>query len=70
MRISQLITKLKEEQERIGDVEVTMQATVLSDGYSCINSKTLPDVFESTVSTVMKQEGGKLGKRLRLFWQH
>lgn len=69
MRISELIAMLEMEKSRVGDVEVTMQATMLSDGFSASGSASMPDVFESTVETAICKQDGKLGKRLRLYWQ-
>lgn len=69
MRISQLIDHLKSEQAKHGDLETTMQATLLDDGFSATNTPTMPDVFESTVESSTVLDEGKLGKRLRLHWQ-
>ena len=69
MKLSQLIKMLQAEQARVGDVEVTMQATLLPDGFSASGSKSHPDVFESTVENVLVQDDDARGKRVRLFWQ-
>ncbi|TKB53317.1 hypothetical protein [Ferrimonas aestuarii] len=67
MKISQLIALLEQQQEQLGDVEVTMQATLLPDGYCAAGN--VADVFESTVESVQELDEGRLGMRLRLFWQ-
>jgi hypothetical protein len=69
MKISQLIDLLEHAKQDIGDVEVTMQGTVLPDGFSANDSKACPDVFESTVESSYTYDAGPLGKRIRLFWQ-
>lgn len=72
MRISELVKVLEREKELIGDVQVTMQATLLKDGFSQSGSDIIPDVFESTVETVIaynKESENLPTKRLRLFWQ-
>ena len=69
MKISQLIKHLEIQQQTLGDLEVTMQATLLSNGYSATNSPAMPDVFESTIETSIKKDGGKLGERLKLTWK-
>ena len=69
MKISKLIAVLQAQQAKLGDVEVTMQATLLSDGFSATNTKTMPDVFESTVENVIAKSDGELGQRVRLYWQ-
>ena len=71
MLISELEALLKREREFMGDVQVTMQATLLPDGYSRTGSdiEKLSDVFESTIETAIQYDHGELGKRLRLFWQ-
>lgn len=69
MKISELIKELESFQERVGDVEVVMQGTLLKDGFSASNSKLMPDVFESTVETIVSKTGGSIGDRVRLFWQ-
>ena len=69
MKISQLIKHLEIQQQTLGDLEVTMQATLLSNDYSATNSPTMPDVFESTVEKSIKKDGGKLGDRLELTWK-
>jgi hypothetical protein len=70
MKISQLIKELSAQQKEHGDIEVVMQATLLSDGFSasgCANPN-FADVFESTVETLrVKGNGG--GKSLRIYWQ-
>lgn len=69
MKISELIRLLETQKQAFGDIEVTMQATLLSNGYSTTNNHAMPDVFESTVESVIKKEGGKLGDRLKLTWK-
>lgn len=72
MLISELEALLKREREFVGDVQVTMQATLLPDGYSRTGSdiEKLSDVFESTIEQGMIiEKDDDLGKRLQLFWQ-
>ena len=69
MKISELITLLEIQKTEFGDLEVTMQATLLSNGYSTTNNHAMPDVFESTIEKSIKKEGGKLGDRLELTWK-
>ena len=70
MNISDLITELEMMKLKHGNIEVTMQGTLLEDGFSQTESKVIPDVFESTVETLMLYEkDDSLGKRVRLFWQ-
>ncbi|MBL4761510.1 MAG: hypothetical protein JKY93_02285 [Gammaproteobacteria bacterium] len=69
MKISKLILLLEREKKRLGDIEVTMQATVLEDGYASNEGGNIPDVFESTIESSRDYDDGRLGKRLKLFWQ-
>ena len=70
MKISDLITGLELAKLKYGDIEVTMQGTLLTDGFSATDSEAFPDVFESTVETaILCDKNDALGKRLRLFWQ-
>tara|TARA_R110000851_G_C13102760_1_gene569337 strand:- start:80453 stop:80668 length:216 start_codon:yes stop_codon:yes gene_type:complete len=70
MRIDDLIEALANERRLYGNLEVTVQATLLPDGYSQTKSGIMQDVFESTVETMMVREDGDVfGKRLRLLWQ-
>lgn len=70
MKISDLIKELEIAKSTHGDIQVSMQATLLKDGFSSNNSDVMPDVFESTVeSSRIYEAEGVLGKRLRLFWQ-
>ena len=70
MKISDLIAELDAAKLKHGHIEVTMQGTLLKDGFSQNNSRTFPDVFESTIeSSRIYETEGNLGKRLRLFWQ-
>lgn len=69
MKISELIKSLDKVMLDNGDIEVVMQGTLLKDGFSAGNSKLIPDVFESTVETLEVRNSGKMGKRVRLYWQ-
>lgn len=54
-----------------GDIEVTMLATVLPEGYNRDGStdEKFGDVFVSTVETSNVQEHPNLGKTLQLYYQ-
>lgn len=62
MKIEQVICELKGILEREGNVEVTCTAALRPD-----DEGPLPEVFESTVENFEIRDGGKLGKRLRLY---
>lgn len=71
MLASELIEQLQQHIDREGDIEVTMEGTLLPDGYHMGKHKIgCGDVFESTVSTLLIQEKNEtFEKRIRLFWQ-
>lgn len=72
MLISELEALLAQERKREGDIQVTMQGTLLPNGYSRTGStiEKLSDVFESTIEQGMIiEKDDDLGKRLQLFWQ-
>jgi hypothetical protein len=71
MLISELIEQLNGQMERHGDLEVTMKGTLLSEGFSQTNNKNFPDVFESTVETLMLVDNKTehFDKRIQIFWQ-
>ena len=53
MKISDLIAELEFMKLKHGNIEVTMQGTLLKDGYSQNDSGIMPDVFESPVETLI-----------------
>lgn len=69
MKISELIRLLEIQKTEFGDLEVTMQATLLSNGYSATNSPDMPDVSEITVEKSIKKDGDKFCERLELTWK-
>ncbi len=69
MKISEIIKELSIIQSKEGDIEVTCTASLLHDGFAEKNSP-IPDVFESTVETLIVKESpdGAFGsKRVRLY---
>ncbi len=69
MLISELIKSLERQKERLGDVQVTMQSTLLQDGFSREGGFAFPDIFEGTVETLIAHDEGEMGNRVRLYWQ-
>lgn len=63
MKVSSLIKKLQKVKEVYGDIEVTCTGSLLPDG----SGGTPPDVFETTVENFEFFDGGRLGRRVRLF---
>ena len=72
MLLSELNRKTSEWIEKYGDIQVTMQSTVLQDGFSklgCTNPK-LSDVFESTVESHIHYDAtDELPERVKLLIQ-
>lgn len=71
MKITRLVEELERVREKHGDIEVTVTASLLSDGYSLGSLRNLPDVFESTCENLILQEepAGCLNfKRVRLYF--
>jgi len=69
MKISQLVYELNRIKEQEGDIEVTVTASYLEDGF-CTRGSALPDVFESTCETLIvtdKDNGNLDEKRVRLY---
>lgn len=64
MKISKLIDRLNWVKERHGDIEVTCTGATLPDGHG--HSAT-PDVFETTVESLVVGEHKTLGKRVRIY---
>lgn len=63
MKIRQLIEQLQDLCKREGNLEVTCTGSTLEDGHG----GPVPDVFETTVENLVVRDGGKLGKRVRLY---
>lgn len=63
MKISQLVETLKGMQARHGDIEVTCTASTLEDNHG----GAIPDVYESTVETLVVYNEGDMGPRVRLY---
>jgi hypothetical protein len=69
MKITEMIIMLSEQLKHHGDIDVVMQATLLSDGFTSQNMPKFPCVFESSVESYrVLNDGDK--KRVRLYWQH
>ncbi len=64
MKISQLIAQLEATLEREGNLEVTCTGSTLEDNHG----GAIPDVYETTVETLVVKTDGDLGKRVRLYW--
>ena len=75
MLISKLIEDLQRTLDEEGDMEATMTATFLSEGYRSggdvpANPGVMADVFESTVEGHrVIDDDHKLGKRVKIHWQ-
>lgn len=71
MLISELIEQLERVKDEDGDLEVTMQGSLLEDGYKARKDSAIVDVFESTVCSmrVYDKDDFVIPHRLRLFWQ-
>ena len=72
MLLSKHIEEMKRILKKEGDMEVTMIATTLNEGYSTTGG--MSDVFESTIESnrVIEKPFGrekKVVKRLQLMWQ-
>ena len=66
MKISDLIAELQEVMGREGDIQVTCTGTTLPDGHGQLPA--LPEVFETTVETLLVRSGGQFGaRRVRLY---
>jgi len=63
MLLSKLIIKLQETFDREGEMETTCTGSTLPDGHG----GPIPDVFESTVETLVVGEHPTIGKRVRLY---
>lgn len=63
MKISNLISRLKEIQKQEGDVEVTCTGSNLVDGHG----GPIPDVFETTVENLIIHDNETFGKHVRLY---
>lgn len=71
MLISELIEQLENVQAKHGDIEVSVTASMLDDGFSESGFEQMPDVFESTCENliVLEQPVGNLNeKRVRLYF--
>lgn len=64
MYIDELIDELNRIKKREGNIQVTCTGTVLPDSPE---NMPLPDVFETTVETLLVRRGGMLGTRVRLY---
>ena len=70
MKVSQLIEELYQVKEQHGDIEVTLTAALVKDGFSVKDREALPDVFESTCENLIIRDDpkGSLKKRVRLYF--
>lgn len=63
MKISTLVQQLLELKKVQGDIEVTCTGSTLEDGHG----GPIPDVFETTVETLVVGNHPTIGERVRLY---